>query len=284
MATYSGHSPFFAESACRVSRIFREKSCFTPRQERRRSSLSLKALFLSDANSRGGEIGISATAFNEQKGIFMSRSAAILLSMFCVASAAQANRSVVTIHDSAISGGYTPSYYTNTDITTPEIHVIGVYETRSDHSGMYHPTGTAYVHVTGSADTPVNLVLSSYEPTQWILDGAGLSFISSININSYHVSTVVGFDSSKVTFTPLGTYGYSWPDSASGSNPPAIVNAVESLYGAPIATFSGVYRATEFSVALAPVPEPGSASLYLIGLTAGIAFARARMGQSRAGT
>ena len=192
------------------------------------------------------------------------------MSVLCAATAANANNSVVTVNDPATSSGYQASYYVNPDVTSPETHIIGVYETRSDHSGGYHPTGTAYVHVTGSSEAPVNLVLSSYEPTAWILDGEGLSFIQSVTVNSYYASTAAGIDSSKVQITKLGNYGYAWPSSSGGSNTPALVSTVEALYGAPIATFSGAYRATDFSVVLSPVPEPGTASLLLLGLGGGI--------------
>lgn len=196
-----------------------------------------------------------------------------LVSMFCAATAAHANNSVITVNNPPTSSGYQASYYVNPNITSPETHIIGVYETRSDHSIGYHPTGTAYVHVTGSTETPVNLVLSSYEPTAWILDGTGLSFIQSVTINSYSSSTATGIDSSKVQIKNLGSYGYAWPTSSGGSDTPGLVSAVESLYGAPIATFTGAYRATEFSVVLSPVPEPSTASLLLLGLTVGTLFA-----------
>lgn len=202
----------------------------------------------------------------------------LIVSMFlhCAATAVYANNSVITINNPATSSGYQLSYYVNPEITSPEIHVIGVYETRSDHSFNYHPSGKAYVHVTGMTETPVNLVLSSYEPTDWILDGAGLSFIQSVIVSSYHASSATGIDSSKVQIKDLGGYGFAWPSSSGGTNTPALVSAVESLYGTPIATFSGVYRATDFSVFLSPVPEPSRASLLLLGLALGIFAAGAK--------
>jgi len=116
------------------------------------------------------------------------------------------------------------------------------------------------------------LVLSSYEPTEWILDGAGLSFIQSVIVNSFYASTSTanGIDSAKVQIKNLGSYGYAWPSSSVDSNTPALVSAVEAFYGEPIATFSGAYRATDFSVALSPVPEPGTAPLLLLGLAGSI--------------
>jgi hypothetical protein len=194
----------------------------------------------------------------------------VLLAFYGVASAAYANQSVVTINDPAISSGYGASYYASTASTSPETHIIGVYETRSDHSFA----GTAYVHVTGSASVPVNLVLSSYEPTHWILDGAGLSFVQSVLVNSYYVSTASGIDSTRVLNQNLGAYAYAWPGASGGSNTPALVAAVETQYGSPISTFSGVYRATDFSVALAPVPEPSAAVMLLCGLGIALVWRR----------
>lgn len=210
----------------------------------------------------------------------MLRRVIFLLAMLGAATAVHANSSVVTINDPYTSAGYQPSYYVNSDITSPEIHIIGIYEANSHLSG-YHPTGTAYVHVNGSTETPVNLVLSSYEPTEWILDGTGLSFIQSVSINSYHASTVVGVDSSKVQIANLGGYGYAWLSSTSGSNTPAMVHAVESLYGAPIATFSGVYSANDFSIVLSPVPEPSSAVLYFLGLGVGTIFMKTKKSSAK---
>lgn len=198
----------------------------------------------------------------------------VLLAFYGFASAANANQSVVTINDPAISSGYQASNYASTASTSPETHIIGVYETRSDSSFGYHPAGTAYVHVTGSASVPVNLVLSSYEPTHWILDGAGLSFVQSVLVNSYYASTASGIDSSRVLNQNLGAYAYAWPSASGGSNTPALVAAVERRYGSPISTFSGVYRATDFSVALAPVPEPSSAVMLLCGLGVALAWRR----------
>lgn len=186
----------------------------------------------------------------------------LAMSLLALVMVANADASLITINDPATSSGYKPSYYINTGSASTETHIIGVYETRSDHSFSYSPTGTAHVHITGTASVPVNLVLSSYEPTQWILDGVGVSFVQSVLISSYYASTAIGIDSSLINTKNLGAYAYAWP-STSGSS---MASSVEALYGAPISTFSGVYRATDFSVVLASVPEPSSATLLLCAL------------------
>lgn len=176
--------------------------------------------------------------------------------------------SSVIINDAAYSSSY---YFGNQAPTTQETHVIGVYETRSDHSFGYHPEGTAFVSVTGSASQPVNLVLSSYEPTNWVMEGDGLGFVGSVLINGYSLSRVTGFDlASVVNRSGVGNYfsacGYG--NDSGGCNTPALINGVEQFYGEQITTFSGTYRATSFSIALSPVPEPDTGLLMCFGLAA----------------
>ena len=78
-------------------------------------------------------------------------------------------RSSLTV-DSIGSGGYQATYYQSGTVSVPEVLVIGVYETSSNHSFNFHPTGTGHVHVLGSAQAPVDVVVSSYEPVHWIFD------------------------------------------------------------------------------------------------------------------
>ena len=52
-----------------------------------------------------------------------------------------------------------------------DVHILSVYEARSDHSFRYHPTGTSNVRLSlsGEALKPIVLVLVSYEPVEWRL-------------------------------------------------------------------------------------------------------------------
>lgn len=192
-----------------------------------------------------------------------------------------ANASTVTIND--LSSGYQPSYFVGAVSSGPQTHVIGVYETRSDHNYYYSPEGTAYVHVSGFSSVPIHLVLSSYEPTNWVLDGTGLSFIDSIIINGYNKGRVTGFDLEKVIDkTGSGNYisscAYEWPNSTGGCNTPGLISGVEKHVGAPISSFSGDYRATDFSIVLTPVPEPQTYALMALGLAV-VLNARRRTGK-----
>ena len=71
------------------------------------------------------------------------------------------------------------------------MHVISVYEARSDHSFGYHPTGLASVRVTVSGDQsdtrPLILVLASYEPIRWsISTPQGVNFEKIIVVSSFN--------------------------------------------------------------------------------------------------
>ena len=74
----------------------------------------------------------------------------------------------ISVNDPATDAGYTVSSYVGNSTLIPDIGIIGVYETRGDHGGGFHPQGTANVHVQYDGPRPMIplvLVLSSYEPT-----------------------------------------------------------------------------------------------------------------------
>jgi len=198
--------------------------------------------------------------------------AATLLMVTSAAALPPTPRSSVTV-DAIGSGGYQATYYTSPAPISPEIHLLGVYETHSGHSFDYHPPGAAQVTILGNSNVPVHLVLSSYEPVNWTLAGPSVSKIASVLINSYYPGTVSGISAAKVInrtgVNSLGAYGYAWPSSSGGSNTPLLVNKVQTLLGAPISTFSGAYSASKFTVQLQthPIPEP-SGSAIVVGLIA----------------
>ena len=175
-------------------------------------------------------------------------------------------RPYVTV-DAIGSGGYQATYYTSPQPISPEIHLLGVYETHSGHSFNYHPPGAAQVTIIGTTNVPVHLVLSSYEPVNWTLLGSSVAQVASVLVNSHYPGTVAGISSSKVInrtgVNSLGAYGYAWPSSSGGSNTPLLVNNVQALLGAPISTFSGAYSASKFTVQLQthPIPEPSGGTI-----------------------
>ncbi len=186
-----------------------------------------------------------------------------------------ASATVVTVNDAA----YAASSYVSPAPTGVETHIIGVYETNSDHSGNYHPGGTAYVHIVGQSDAPINLVLSSYEPTTWVLDGDGVGNIGQLVLNGYHASTATGIDAGVVlNKTGIGNYfsacARAWPNSEGGCDTPGLVAGLKTIIPTEVTSFSGAYRATDFTVNLSAVPEAGTLSMLLLGLPAVAAIRR----------
>ncbi|MFT3859241.1 MAG: hypothetical protein QM742_17635 [Aquabacterium sp.] len=198
----------------------------------------------------------------------------IIASMLCAALAGvsgTAGATTVTITDP----GYGPEYvwsYTNPSAGEPQTHILGIYESRNDHSGSdNHPMGTTYVNVTGSSSAPINLVLSSYEPTKWVLTGEGVSSIGQVLVNGYEKSLVEGISAALVTDkTGIGNYvaacAFMWPRDTGGCNTPGLVSGVEAHFGTPITSFTGAYRANHFEMNISAVPEAGVASYLLAGL------------------
>ncbi len=179
--------------------------------------------------------------------------------------------STVTINDPATSSGYTVSQYLNPTPSSTELHILGVYETRSDPSFGYHPQGTATVHVKNQGATPFVLVLSSYEPTQWNIDLEAGANLTQIFTNGYYAQPVSGFSGTVTSLSGVCNSGfpYSW-SSAQG-----LSNCVENLTGLKTSSFSGVYRATDFTITTSAVPLPSTATLFS-GAIVGLFFRRKR--------
>lgn len=201
-----------------------------------------------------------------------------LLASFALSAAAQATS--VTVTDRG-DYGYPISSYQNAGSTGVETHVIGVYETDGSHSGNNYPLAYGHVEIKGDLKQPINLVLSSYTPTSWILSGEGLGSIASVMVNGYHESSVAGIDASKVIDRAgFGQYisacGYEWPDDDQGCNTPSLIAGVQAHYGTPVTSFTGSYHARGFVISASPVPEASSLAYLLLGLPAAAWLGRQR--------
>lgn len=161
----------------------------------------------------------------------------------------------------------------------PEVHVIGVYETNSNHSFGSHPTGFADVRVKYNQPgpmQPITLVLSSYEPNEWRLNIDPAAVIETIVLNGYYAQSVTGAGGIPIVnrsnspggHATLGNYAYRWPLSTGGSSTQGLLVAVENLLGTRISSFTGTYRAASFTIdgmrAGDPVVNPvvGAGSLF----------------------
>lgn len=85
--------------------------------------------------------------------------------------------------------------------SNPGVVAVGVYEGSYppgvQHSYGYHPEGTVEVEVRGDNGTNRDLVLTSYEPVNWVLDVDSGVKIGKIIVTGYHKS--------RVTNVPSGT-------------------------------------------------------------------------------
>jgi hypothetical protein len=181
--------------------------------------------------------------------------------------------STITINDPATSSGYAVTSYTNPSPTLPELLVIGVYETRSDHSFSYSPQGSATVNIMNQGAAPLTLVLSSYEPTLWNLNIESGVNINEIILNGYHDQDISGASGVRVTersFLGTGSYfsacAYAWPSDTGGCDTAGLISGVEAYTGLSLSKFSGVYQATDFTVTTSPVPLPSATFLFMSGL------------------
>lgn len=194
-----------------------------------------------------------------------------LIILLSIALPTVAHAATITINDPATSSGYVVSTYNKPSPTSPELLLIGVYETRSDHSFNYHPQGTATVNVVNQGAGPLTLVLSSYEPTLWNLNiGTGAN-VSEIILNGYHNQQISGASGITVTNkSGLGNYfsacSYAWPSSTGGCDTPGLISGVEAYTGLSLTSFAGVYRATNFTVTTSPVPLPPALLLFTSGV------------------
>lgn len=131
-----------------------------------------------------------------------------------------------------------------------EVHVFGVYETRSDHRYGDHPVGEGRVTIERPGQHA--LVLSAYEPTNWRLTLAPGATIESIHLIGYHAQTVdvTGVPITYDTYEQGGTSacGYSLPYNGEGCDTDALLALAEARAGAPLTTFHGCYHAPDWTL------------------------------------
>lgn len=144
------------------------------------------------------------------------------------------------------SGGYDFTSYTSAAPTAPALVVLGKYESDSSHSYDNHPTGSTTVHVDASP-TPIVLALSSYEPTQWVLDAAPGATIQRIILSGYQAQSITNAGAIPVEHH-AGSYAYAWPSASGGSDTQGFVKSIEGKTGLKLAAFGGCYQARAFSV------------------------------------
>jgi hypothetical protein len=152
-----------------------------------------------------------------------------------------------------VAGGTTT--YKNYQPPSSEIHVVGIYEAVSGSFGQ-HPLGSATIQVRYHEVTPmkpITLVLSSYEPVNWIIERDPGAAIEKIILNGFYSQSVSGAGSTPVLnlsgySSSFGSYAYQWPLSTGGSDTQQLLANVEDYFGVRVSSFAGAYRANSFSI------------------------------------
>ena len=153
-----------------------------------------------------------------------------------------------------IGGSGDFSAFVSSSVGDKELHVIGVYEARSDHGGNNDPTGAIEVKVERQ-NKPIILALSAYEPVRWNITAAPGAIISKIILNGYHNQTISGISGIPVeeytydgTGNYLGNFMYKWGSVSESTNTPSLVTKLEQINQANLTSFQGCYRGTSFSL------------------------------------
>jgi hypothetical protein len=122
---------------------------------------------------------------------------------------------------------------------SPEVHVIGIYETSSNHG----ETGNASVTIDRPGDHI--LVLSAYEPTNWHVSLAAGATVRAVQLFGYSAQTV---DLAGVPVTRGTACGYSYPYNGGGCDTNQLLALAEAQAGAGLRTFHGCYQASSWTL------------------------------------
>lgn len=120
------------------------------------------------------------------------------------------------------------------------LHVVGVYETHSEHASSCHPAGPFTVHVTAPGSHV--LALSAYEPVYWQVSAGPGATIERVIIDGYHEA---------YWLVPPGTVVEEWTYEGSGqyleagahtfAEASSIIAYAEASTGATFASYQGAY-------------------------------------------
>ena len=126
----------------------------------------------------------------------------------------------------------------------PMLSVFSLYEA----SDCPHHTRCAVTLHVARTYRPVILVLSSYEPVEWVIDRDEGARIDRILVTSHYESTVSGAGDVTVEYRDEPGYvGYCWPR-CGGHDTAAVVMGLASSMGVPLASFYGGYNTHELKL------------------------------------
>lgn len=169
-----------------------------------------------------------------------------------------------------ITGSQQPSPVTGFQITPNDsrfVHTIGIYEANSNHGFGNNPRYNASIVVEAQGSNTLYLVLSSYEPVNWIFSGAGLSALSGVLITGFNQHTFTGINSSLVD-NVSGNSSFFTPSCYATDNCAGLLAFASTRIGDQIDSLIGSYNANAFLVqttAIAGVPEPTTWAMMVFG-------------------
>jgi PEP-CTERM motif len=147
------------------------------------------------------------------------------------------------------------------------VHAIGIYEANSNHGFGNNPRYNASVVVDAQGSNSLYLVLSSYEPVNWIFSGAGLGAVRGVLIAGYNQHTFTGINTSLVD-NVSGIPAFFLPSCYEINNCGGLLAFASTRIGDQVDSLIGSYNANAFLVqatAVAGVPEPASWAMLVIG-------------------
>lgn len=125
--------------------------------------------------------------------------------------------------------------------------MIGLYEAFCRH-GSSNP---ATVHVTRTG-APIVLVLSSYEPVNWVIDAAAGARVERVILNGFNHHTVTGVTAPVDDYSGVGRYlvacAYRWPSDTGGCDTPGLVSRL-AMMGHTVTHFHACYTGNDFTIA-----------------------------------
>lgn len=133
-------------------------------------------------------------------------------------------------------------------LVSGSVHVVAVYQAKG--AGGNHNEGTIRIEV-GAKDTPVTLVLSSYEPVHWLIQADPGVEIAKVVLMGYYPGRASGVEAGKVSHAPGHLQDYNHKNFPGGSSQqilPPTSAIVEKTVGKRPNTVEGTYEANYFSL------------------------------------
>ncbi|KAJ7361918.1 hypothetical protein OS493_014564 [Desmophyllum pertusum] len=155
--------------------------------------------------------------------------------------------------------------------TQYEVHILSVYEAERIHRRPpVANDATVNIVSDGKSDRPIILVLGSYESVNWILNlPADITIIKVILVAYYLAESNVSGDVNQVQVIErkrcCSQWSYGYGSDLGGGNTVGLLKQVYNRYGV-VTSFTGTYRADEWSLMLSNSSSQGIETLLMYGI------------------